>query len=828
MTTLWRDLSFGVRLLARKPGFAAAVVLSLVLGIGLNTAIFTLLDSIFLRPIPVEDLDSLTVIYATRSNAAGEYVGFYSHSHPNYVDWVERNRSFSSLGMYVRNRMNFSGGSEPSRSTGIFATANYFEILGIQPAAGRFFLPEEDTTPGTHPVTVLSYGCWSRLFGQDDDVIGKQVEINGRSFQIIGVAPEGFKGLEVGFDADFWVPLMMFADISAYGSWFEFRGVGLFNAFGRLAEGVSIEQASAELGRIYQHLEEAFPEQNEGLRTRVEPLLEGAISPEDRSRHVGYGTILLIAVMLILLMSCLNVAGLLLVRGLERGRELAIRQSLGASRRRTIRQLISENFFLFFLGGALSLPVARLCLDLLWRFRPPQFAQDALNLELDWTLFGFALLTALVTGAIFGILPALRATRLNLVSHLKESVIPGQGGGMMRTWLQPRRVLVIGQVALALVSLIGAGMYLRSLQNAHRIDVGFDADSLLAVSFAPGEQGYDEVRARGFYDEVLERVEALPGVRAATLAENRLLRGGTIHQQVFLEGQTVAFEGGGRDFHRTNAIFPGFLETVGTPILRGRDFDSSISAEGPRVTIVNETFAELAWPGEDPIGKRFRLDFPDRPLVEVIGVAQDMKYRQIHEAPQCFLYFAEIQRHASAMTLHVRADGDPAKMLAAVRETVRELAPELPLADVGTLAQFVDEALWIERASAMLFSAFGALALGLAVVGVYGVLAEAVAQRRREMGVRMAIGADRFDVLRTVFRDGLKLVAIGVVCGTLATWMVMKLTTTVSSQLHGVDVTDPKIYFAAAVVLFLGALAGFLVPALRAAKTDPVSALRGE
>ncbi|MCP3964505.1 MAG: ABC transporter permease [bacterium] len=828
MQSLIRDLGFGVRILARRPGFAAAAVVSLVLGIGLNTAIFTLLDAIFLRPLPVEDLDSLVSIYATRKNDAGEYAGYYSLSHPNYLDLLERNRSFSGIALHVWHKMNLTGGSEPVRGTGAFTTANYFDVLGLKPATGRFFWPREDEE-GAEAVAVLSHGCWSRWFGADPNIVGSRIEINGESFGVVGVAPRGFKGTEVGIDIDFWMPTSAFERISPYGQWFRERGGSVFRGVGRLRQGVSLEQAGEEMMRLSKQLEEAFPVDNERLGARLKPLLEGTLLPTERPRHLGYGRILLVAVALILFMACLNVASLLLVRGMERGREISIRQSLGASRGRMVTQLVSENLFLFLLGGALSLPMARWSLDLLWRFRPPQFAADALELKLDFWIFAFTLGTALVSGLIFGLLPAFKVSKPDLVAHLKESSASRQApAGSLRRWLRPRRLLVVAQVALALIALIGAGLYLRSLDNAHRIDLGFEADSLLALSIAPGEQGFEPERARAFYRRALERVEQIPGVRSAALSENRLLRGAILQLSVYLSGEEKPFEGAGRAYFRSNAVFPGFFETVGIPLIEGRDFDDTILADGPLMAIVNETMAEAAWPGQDPIGKQFHISFPDQPAVEVIGIARDAKYRHIHEAPQCFIYLPEIQRHASAMTLHVRAEGDPKALLATVRQEVHALAPELPIADVGTMSYFVDEALWIERVSATLLSVFGALALALATLGVYGVLAESVNQRRREMGVRMAIGAGRGDVLRVVVGEGLRMVGAGLALGLVATFAIMKLSASVASQLHEVSVTDPGIYAGAVVLLLAVALVAFLVPVVRAIRTDPVRALRAE
>ncbi len=827
MRSLWRDLAFGVRMMARRPGFTAAALLSLVLGIGLNTAVFTLLDAIFLRPLPVEDLDSLAAVYATVRDDAGEYGGHYGVSHANYLDLRSRSRSFSGLALHVRHRMNLSGGSEPVRGTGMFVTANYFEVLGITPHTGRFFEPGEDATPGSHPVAVLSHGCWSRQFGAASRALGETIEVNGHKLTVVGVAPKGFKGTEIGVDVDVWLPAMMFEQISPYGVWFDQRGISIFSALGRLETGVTPEQAGEELMHLARQLEAEFPADNERMGARVLPLLEGTIRPSERSRHLTHGTGLLMAALLILLMSCFNVAGLLLVRGLERGREIAVRQAVGAGRRRLVRQLMSENLVLFVAAGVLSLPVARFGLELLWRFRPPQFAEDALTLELDAWVFGLAFATALASGLVFGLLPALEVARLDLVSRLKAAAASEGPAAPGRRRLRPRRLVVVAQVALALIALIGSGLFLSSLDHARRVDVGFAADSLLALSFAPGEQGWDETRTRAFYDRVLERVESLPGVRAATLSENRLLRGGIIQLPIYLEGHREPFLGSARPSHRTNAVFPGFFAAAGIPLVRGRDFDTSIRAGGPRVAIVNQTMADLAWPGEDPIGQRFRFG-PQEPPMAVLGVARDHKYRYVHEAPQFFVYLPEIQRHAPAMTLHVRAEGDPAALLATVRDQVHTLDSALPLADVRTLSEFVDEALWIERAAATLLSIFGALALALATLGVYSVVAESVSQRRRELGVRVAVGAGPADLLRVVVIDGLKTVAAGVATGLAAALAIARLGAGVSSQLHGVSVTDPAIYAAAALALSAAALLGLLVPAIRAMRTDPVRALRSE
>ncbi len=830
MRHLVSDMAFGLRLLARKPGFAAAALLSLILGIGLNTAVFTLLDAVFLRPLPVEDPASLVRLFASRRNDAGELSGQISHSRLNFLDLRERSRSLAGLAIYQWWPMNLSGGSEPLRATGMFASASYFGVLGLQPSTGRFFLPEEDETPGTHPVVVLSHGCWTRIFGADPAVVGRTVRVNGLAMTVVGVGPRGFKGTDITVEVDFWLPVMMYPDLGVAAHYFDVRGAPLFPAIGRLGAGVSRAAAESELSKLYGELEAAYPGEFkgfEGVGATLRPLVEGVFPRGERNRTLHYGKILAAAVGVILLITCLTVAHLLLVRGSDRGREIALRQALGAGRSRVAAQLLSENLALFLLGGVLSLPIGYGFLALLWRLRPPRLAAGAVDLDLDLTAFGIAMATAAVAGLIFGLLPALRASRTDLVSQLKESG-GGMGDGAWPRWLRPRRLLVVGQVALTLVALVTAGLFLRSARNAYRIDLGFDAEALLALSFAPGDQGYEDERTKELYRRAVERVGSLPGVRSVALSENRLLRGAVFRHQIFLAGRDQPIVAGDREFHRVNAVFPGFFATAGIPLVAGRDFDSGDRADGPRVAVVNRTMAELAWPGKEAIGQRFHFDYPHEPPIEVVGVVADARYRHVHEERQFFVYVAAEQRLPAAATIHVRAAGDPAALVETVRREVHALDPDLPLADARTMAWFVDQDLWKERSSAALLAVFGVLALALATLGIYGVLAQSVTLRRREIGIRLAIGASRGDLLRSVVGEGAAMIGAGLALGLLGAWLFFKLATAVSSQLIDVSVADPLIYGLAAVVLFAVALLGCLLPARRAVTTDPVATLREE
>ncbi|MCP4655569.1 MAG: ABC transporter permease [bacterium] len=807
-----------------KPVYAVAAVLSLVLGIGTNTAIFTVLDAVFLRPLPVGHPHELVEIYQELKNDATEYEGNYPISWPNYLDYRERSRTLSELAVYHWGRMNLSGGSEPQRATGMFVTPNYFDVLEVKPALGRFLL-EVEGLPGTAAAAVLSHGCWSRLFGADPDILDKEVTINGHRFTIVGVGPRGFKGTEISVSVDFWVPIVTFERLSPFAAYFESRSGSIFRAIGRRNPGVSLAQVSAEMMGLAQQLAQDHPDDLPELGATALPLLDGVIRIDDRGRYEDYMGILVFAVVLILLIACISVVNLLLVRGMERAREISIRQALGANRGRIIRQLVTENCLLFLLSGALSMVVARWSMNLLWKFRPPHFGEHALDLKLDATVWGVALLIAVVVGLVFGLLPALRSSKPDLVTSLKDAD-PQVVSTTLRLRFMAHSLLAAVQVALALAAVIGAGLLLLSLMNAHQIELGFRTDHLALISVAPGEQGYDEAQTRAFYRRMVERVESISGVHSVALSENRLLRGAVVRRQVYTEGENVGPAGDGRPFHRVNVVGSGFFSTVGIPLIHGRYFTDFELPDGPLVAIINQSMAEL-WPDENPVGKRFHFDYPTEPLVEVVGVVGDAKYRYVHEEPHYFIYFPLAQSLPSAMTLHVRTEGDPAAMLPTLSGVVQDLDPNMPLADVEIMSHFVDNALWLERVSANLLSVFGILAAVLAVVGIYGVMAYSVGQRQREFGIRMAMGAQRADLYRKVLGEAAIVVLVGLAVGICLAFFVLE--PVIASQLYEVAAADLLLtYVALTLLLALAALLGCLAPARRAAHTDPMSILRSE
>jgi predicted permease len=827
MQKFWQELRFGFRVLLRRPTLTTAVLLSLMLGIGVNTAVFTMLFRVFSGPLPVENPQELVAIFQTlRDKAKGEYTGFRSQSPLNYVDYRDENQTLAGMALHQWAYMNLTGREEPQRVLGVYASHNYFAVLGLKPAKGRFFSAEEaaDIRAKT-PVVVLSHAFWTRSYANDPDIVGKAVQINGVPFTVIGVAPKGFQGTLLEISMDLWIPVGWFQQLSPFKNFFENRDTSLFQAFGRLKPGVSREQAEADLTALSLRISAAYYRNDESSTVVMLPLTEGVFRPQDRERYLGYGRTLLVVAAFILLISCFNVANLLLVRGLERQREIATRLAMGCSRAQIITQLSVENLGLFLLGGLLSLGVARLSLDFLWKFRPPQFSANVLNLHLDAKVLGFTLGLSLLTGLLFGLVPALRAAQPDLVQTLKSG---STGLARVSRWraLRPQNLLVIAQIALTLTALIGAGLLVRTLRNAQQIDLGFSYQDMAVLSFSPGEQGYDPEQTRALYQSILERVRALPGVRSATLAANRLLRGSTLQQQVFFEGEQLAAQLNGREFQRTNIVVPGYFETVGIPLLQGRDFDDTIRADSPAVAIINQTMAQTGWPGKDPIGKRFSFHYPDDPKIEVIGVVQDAIYREIPEQPQLFIYLPHVQAHMAGATLHVRVDGNPATFLPTLRREVQSLAPNLVLAEVQPLSWFIGEALWLQRMSANLLLSLAVLALVVAVVGVYGVLTYAVNRRQREIATRIALGAQRAHLQQMIFKEVVILIGCGWLFGLGLSLFVLR--PLIASQLMGVAATDPAVYLLQSLALLVAACAGATLPVWKATKTDPMLVLRGE
>lgn len=828
MTVLWSELRFGLRALRRRPGFAAAATLSLVLGIGTNTGVFSLLYSLYLQPLPVDDLDRLVAVYQSWRTESGDFVGAESIAYDNYLDYRAQARTLEDLALHLQSPMSLTSGDTADQVVGIYTTANYFDLLGLEPSRGRFFTPEEEALPEGQPVVVLSHGAWSRLFARDPDIVGRKVRLNGLDHTVVGVGPEGFRGTELWVNADLWLPVSRFRILHPFRYLFEFRDASVFRAVGRLAPGATPEQVEAELTAMSAEISETYFAPPDFMAAVVRPFRQTLLPSRERDRFIGLGWTLIAGVAVILLIACLNVATLILVRGLERDREIGMRQAVGAGRSTVIRQLVVETLLLFLVGAALSLPMAWLTLRLLWQYRPPQFAENAVDLTLHPVALLFALGVAVVAGVVCGLVPALRVSRVDLVHSLKEGPAPAPAGSWLGLRFHPRSLLVALQVALALVALVGAGLLYVSVANLRSIDLGFDPDRLALMRISPGEQGMDEARGRDLYRRVLERLEVLPGVKSVALSENRLLRGAIAKLVVFVEGESHAALSPLGDLHRTNSVSPGFFRTVGIPLVRGEDFDDSLRPDGPPVAIVNQFMAESLWPGENAVGMRFRFNRPvaPEPLVEVIGIAADARYRDLHEGPQFFLYRPLSQRYSEMVTIHVRTVGDPGQMLPVLRREVRSVEPNLVVSEAHTMDYYLGTAMWIERLSMVTFGAFGALALALAMIGVYGVVSYTVRRMRRELGIRRALGARSSVVMGRVLREALTVVGVGVILGWILAYFALR--PFIEDFLVEVDGGDPAVYATQTLVLLALALAGTLLPAWRSLRIEPMSVLRDE
>jgi predicted permease len=821
-----QDLRFATRMLAKKPSFTLVAVLSLALGIGANTTIFSLVNALLLRSLPVEEPERLVSIYTKDEKNPG----FGALSHLNWKDYREQNRVFSGVLGYDWTPMSVAAGQgntkgEAQLAFGQLVSGNYFDLLGVEPALGRTFLPEEDATPGAHPVVVVSHELWEERLGADPRAVGRTIRVNGSAYTVIGVAPAEFTGTDIGVRPELWIPMAMNRQIKPNDeiNWYDERR-GLFvNSIGRLRPGVTLAQARADLEAIARRLQQEYPADDKGRSVQLLPLTQAAVHPQVRGGVVAASTLLMVVTGLVLLIACANVANLLLARATARRKEIAVRLSQGAARGRVVRQLLTESLLLALLGGLGGLVVLFVARRALLAFLPTlPFAIDVtLDLGLDARVLGFTLGLSLLTGLLFGLVPALQTSRPEMVSALKNEAPPAAQG---RRRFNARNLLVAGQVALSLVSLIAAGLFLRSLGEAQKIDPGFDPKPLAVLSFDAGLQGWDAPRIQQFFRDVRERVGGLPGVEAAALAGAGPFQG-SFFRSVFLEG-------GARDdgtLIQVNEVGPGYFTTLGVPLVRGRVFDERDRKGSLPVVVINQTMAERFWPGKDPVGRRFKF-FGDAAPVQVVGVVRDIKYSNLGEAPQPYIYQPLEQRSSTGVTLiaRVRSDnrhGDPAAVLPAIQRELRSMAPEMPLTGVAAVPRLLDDTLWAPRAGASLLALFGLLALVLAALGLYGVMSYSVTQRSREIGIRMALGAHRRDVLSLLVGQGMSVVGVGAALGLALAFLATRFT---ASMLFGVSPTDPVAFGVTSALLGTVALMAVLVPAQRATEVDPVVVLRYE
>lgn len=810
MQTILQNLRYSLRRLRKSPGFAFIAILSLALGIGANTAIFSLVNTVLLRPLPVEQPERLVNVYTNLNKGREDSI----FSYPNYRDVRDRNDVFTGFMIYRIAPMSLSHQGNNERIWSYLVSGNYFDVLGVKAMLGRTFQPDEDQTRKSHPVAVMSYGTWQKRFAADPAIVGKTVLINGRNFTIVGVMPKDFVGTEVAYQAELFVPFMMAEVIEPGNDYLDCRSCDNIFAAGRLKPGVTRQQAEASLQTLMQQLAKEYPNDNEGRGVKVSPV--GLFLPSIRDSVMGFSWVLMAVVGLVLLIACVNLANLLVARATERKKEIAIRLAIGANRWQLIQQLLTESVLLSFIGGVLGLLLAFAITDYVGKIKLPMDISLTFDLRIDWRVMVFALGVSVFTGLLFGLLPALQSTKADLVQSLKDE---GSVAGIRRARL--RSTLVVAQMALSVLLLICAGLIVRSLQAAQTMRPGFNPANAVAMTFDVGLQGYDEARGRAFHKQVLERVKALPGVRHASLAMALPLSLNYNNNTVYIEGQPPT-SNANLPLSVTNTVMPDYFAAMGIA-LRGRDFTERDNKPESRVAIVNESFARRFWPGQEAIGKRFNFSGPNDPYWEIIGIAADGKYDSLGEEQKIAVYRPMLRDYATWTSLIARTAGDPQAVIGAIRNEIRQLDPTLPISGVKTMQEHMNVPLFPARVAATVLGSFGVLALVLAAIGIYGVMAYSVSQRTREIGIRMALGALRHDVAKMIVGQGLKLVSMGVAIGLSAAFLLTRFLAVV---LYGVSATDLMTFVAIPLLLAMIALLACYVPARRAANVDPMKALR--
>ena len=820
METLLQDIRYGLRMLRRSPAFTAIAVITLALGIGANTTIFSVVDSFLLRPLPVPDPGQITAL--TQFQKDGTRNDYFSFA--DYRDLrAQTSEVFSNLLAYKFGMDGLNSHGKTDRVLTNYVSGNFFSTLGIKPALGRFILPSEGEVIGSDPVMVLTYSYWEARFGSDPDIVGKQVSVNGHPITIVGVAPKGFDGINCVLSFQAYLPLSMATTLEGDpGDFMTDRQARNFFLYGRLRPGASIKQAQASLDVVAQRLAEQYPDVEKGRTLGVFPELRSRPNPDPSNTMLIVSGLFLGLAGMVLLLACGNVANILLVRATVRAREMAVRRALGAARIRLIRQLVTESVVLALAGGGLGILIGLWGSSFLSSIRLHIDVPVRLNFSFDWRLFAFAVAIALATGVVVGLVPALPASRQNLGAVLHES-----GRGVIAGRHRLRDGLVILQVGGSLMLLIIAMLFARSLGKAQQSHLGFEPSGVINFCMDPAEIGYSEEQYRAFYHNLLARVRSLPGIESASTASSVPM--GYIGNSDTLEIDGYQPPTGQPKPDITyGAVSSGYLPTMKIPLIRGRMIDESDSETAPFAAVVNQTMVQRFWPNQDPIGRHFQLGSEPGHVIEVIGVVGDARFHGITGdiAPYFFVPVAQHYPTNSFAILQVRTSIAPETMIPQIEGLLGSLAPSLPIFDVQTMTQALDtwNGLLLFQIGAGLAASLGLLGLVLAVVGVYGVISYSAAQRTHEIGVRMAVGAQPFDILKMVFRHGFLIVGVGLMLGmgaAFASARVLKSFLTVSA-------TDPWSYLSVAVGLMLVALCACYIPARRATKVDPMIALRYE
>ncbi len=801
MNTLWQDLRYGVRMLLKNPGFTLIAVLTLALGIGANTAIFSVINTILLRPLPYAAPEQLVMVWESFPGSRE------NPSMPsNFADWRAQNQVFTDMAAWVEQTFNLSGGGDPEKLEGLRVTANLFALLGVKPVLGRTFLPEEDR-PGASQVVLISFSLWQRRFGGSPKVVGSRVMLEGKEFTIIGVMPPSFH-----FPARqhvIWIPLALSPEqittrVAAH----------FLNVIARLKPGVTEQQAQAEMSAIAARLEQQYPKTNATVGARVVPLKEQFVGNFRQAL-----LILFAAAGFVLLVACANVANLLLFRAAVRQKEIAVRLALGAGRGRLMRQLLTESLLLAMVGGALGLLLALWGVSVLTAAMPERL-ELARGITPDLNVLAFTLLASVLTGVFFGLFPAFQATRLNLNEALKEG---GRDAARGRSGI--RSFLVVVEVALALMLVAGAGLMINSFLRLRQVDAGFEADRLLTMEIDPTFTRYPGHAALGaFYDRLLERIEALPGVESAGVVTRLPLTVTSGHYMFSTESQSVWKYAGALP----STVSPGYFHTMGIPLVAGRAFTPEDIPETEPVAVINEAMRERAWPNQDPLGKRIRM-YPynaTATALTVVGVVKDVRQSELQAAarPQVYRSYTQVVIYPPR-DLVVRTSMAPLSLAAAVRSAIHSVDRDQPVSNIRTMEMILAASIADQRFNMLLLASYAALALALAAVGIYGVMSYLVTQNTREIGIRLALGAQARDVLRLVVGQGLILTIAGIAAGLAGAWGMTRL---LKKLLYGVTATDPLTFLFAAALLLVIALLACFIPARRATKVDPLAALRCE
>lgn len=825
---MFQDLRYGARMLLKNPFFTATAVATLALGIGANTAIFSVVHTVLFRPLPFENQEQLVMVWETvlsRGNVEG------TPSPPDFREWRARAKTFRQMAAFYDTNFNLSGAGEPERLPGVVVSADLFPMLGVNAALGRTFLPGEEEF-GAHRVVVLSHAFWQRRFGADARLVGKSITLNDQPYTVVGVAPPDFKFEDfagAGAEAELWVPMAF-----APGDHYNTRGNHFLSVLARLKPGLTVAQAQAEMDVLTGQLAQEHQE-NAGLGARVVPLREEMVG------HYRTALLMLMgAVGFVLLIACANVANLLLARASARRREFAIRSALGASRLRVVRQLLTESLLLGATGGALGLLLAWWGVKLLLRLGPADLPRAA-EIGVDGRALAFTLVLSLATGVVFGLLPALHTFNFDLGGALKEG---GRAATTGRRMGLLRRALVITEIAMSLVLLAGAGLLAGSFWRLLRVNPGFNPEKLLTVQITLPESRYPQSsphQSQAFFRQLVERLSGLPGVRSVGATTSLPLASGGWGKMLSIEGRPAPTSMESVPVVQYRQVTPSYFETLGMHLLKGRLITEQDAGESPPVALINEEMARRFFPGEDPLGKRMWMGPPENllppgalpsgysfPLLTIVGVVKDVKYLGPSKQPGPEVYIPHpqgLQETSRNMFVAVRTETDPLSFAAAVRREVAAIDKDQPVADVRTMEQRLAESLSSARFNMLLLGIFAGVALLLAAVGLYGVIAYAVEQRTHEIGVRVALGAQRRDVLVLIVGQGMRMAFGGVVIGLVIS---LGLTRLISSLLYGVEATNPETFATVSLLLVSVALLACYVPARRATKIDPIIALRFE